>query len=50
MSLLIWGFKSKVKANEIETVNIWQVQGLSTDFQTFVDPNQTNNILSLQNI
>ena len=49
MSLLIWGFKSKVKANEIENVNIWQVQGLSTDFQTFVDPNQTNNILSLQN-
>ena len=47
MWLLIWGYKSKVKASEIQSVNIWWVVGLSTDFQTFVDPNQTNNINNL---
>ena len=47
MSLLIWGYKSKVKASEIQSVNISSVIGLTTDFQTYIDPNQTNSINNL---
>ena len=49
MSLLITGNKSKISANEIKSVNISSVVGLSTDFQTFVDPNQTTDISNLNN-
>ena len=47
MSLLITGNKSKIKYNEIASINIEQVQGLSSNFQTYIDPLQSQNITNL---
>jgi len=49
MSLLITGNKSKIKASEIKSVNIWQISGLVDSFETYLDPVQQSNITNLNN-
>jgi hypothetical protein len=44
MSLLITGNKSKITNNEIKNISLDKIIGITTSFETYLDPLQQNNI------